>query len=103
MSTVAILCINDNVATDVLQYQELDKHVYFVYTLPFVTAEPPATCPPLRCSSHGKLQPSGTCLCDEGWSGQLCEEGKATFGRFINIYNCIHQSEIFIHTLKFQV
>ena len=43
----------------------------------FASTETPATCPPMRCSSHGQLQPNGTCLCEKGWSGQLCEEGKA--------------------------
>ena len=43
----------------------------FLYCLPILEAALPAT-PPPPCSLNGDLQPDGSCVCDLGWSGQVC-------------------------------
>ncbi len=42
-----------------------------------MTTSPTCANVTMQCSSHGELLDNGTCRCEEGWSGDFCEEGNA--------------------------
>ena len=43
-----------------------------VILFPFILVP---TCNDIPCV-HGECMPDGTCLCDRGWSGFICDQGE---------------------------
>ena len=61
-----------------------------------------ATCPTLTCSTHGTLLSDATCQCEDGWSGQFCENSKLLPSQINDNVMQNQQYYITMYSLKIQ-